>query len=145
MYNVYMQLHRYKDVIDCERITVWSFSGEKQVSSFRTARPSPAFLQLIEEFSTVDSTATPSTAVGQKRKISVRKKSIRDALGFAGADGEGGVARVTVEDDGEGEEEEEELFDDKPKSKQEVRRLKKEMRKKEVHEYNVHAYFDFIQ
>ena len=107
---------------------MWSFSGEKQVSSFRTTHPSPAFLQLMEELSTVDTLDTPLTAVGQTRKASARrKKSLHGVVSFTETgEGEGGVT------DEEGEEQEAELFKDKRKSKQEARRLKKEMRKKEV-------------
>ena len=95
------------------------------MSSFRSTRPSAAFLQLIEELTTADTTATPWTTVGQKRKASERKKSVRGAALFTDRDREGGVS-------GEEEGEEAELFQDKKRDKQEARRLKKEMRKKEV-------------
>ena len=108
---------------------MWSFTGEKQVSSFRTTHPSAAFHQLVDELSSADSTTAPSTAVGQKRKsVSLRKKSTA-IRGVVGGDGEWGV---TGEEEEEGEGEEAELFQDKQKSKQEARRLKKEMRKREV-------------
>lgn len=115
--------------MDCERITVYSFSGEKQVSSFRTTHPSATFLKLIEELNTADTAATPWTATdAKKRKISVRRKSVQGGLGFSDGEGEGGVS----EEDKDGEEEGAGLFQDKRKSKQEARRLKKERRKKEV-------------
>ena len=121
--------HRYKDIVDCERITVYSFSGEKQVSSFRTTHHSATFLKLIEELDSADTAATPSTASDvRKRKMSVRKKSIQGGLGFMDGEGEGGMYG---EDEEEGEEEDG-LIKDKRKSKQEARRLKKERRKKEV-------------
>ena len=121
---IFTYTHRYKDIIDCERITVYSFSGEKQVSSFRTTRPSATFLKLIDELNSSDSASTPSTASDvKKRKISVRKKSIHGGVEFTGGEGEGL---------GEDEEEGVGLIQDKRKSKQEARRLKKEQRRKEV-------------
>ena len=119
---------RYKGIVECERITVYSFSGEKQVSSFRTTHPSATFLKLIEELNTADTVATPLTAtVNQKRRISVRKKSVHGGVVFMeGGEEEGGVSGEEDEEEGEG------LIQDKRKSKQEARRLKKEMRKKEV-------------
>ena len=118
--------HRYKDIIDCERITVYSFCGEKQVSSFRTTHPSPAFLKMIEELSSADSVATPSTAATvKKRRVSVRKVSVHGGGEFTDEEG-GGSASGEDEEEGEG------LIQDKRKSKQEARRLKKERRKKEV-------------
>ena len=123
-------VHRYKDIVDCERITVYSFSGEKQVSSFRTTHPSATFLKLIEELNSADTAATPLTATDvKKRKMSVRKKSIQGGLGFTDREGEGGMSG---EDEEEGDEEGAGLITDKRKSKQEARRLKKERRKKEV-------------
>lgn len=100
------------------------------MSSFRTTHPSPAFLKMIEELSSADSVATPSTATDvKKRRVSVRKKSVHGGVEFTDGEGEGSAS-------GEDEEEEEEegagLIQDKRKSKQEARRLKKERRKKEV-------------
>ena len=116
---------------------MYSFSGEKQVSSFRTTHPSETFLKLIKELNTADTAATPWTAVDtKKRKISVRRKSVQGGLGFTDG-GEGGIS----EEDEEGEEEGAGLIQDKRKSKQEARRLKKERRKKEVRGITLKKYF----
>ena len=40
---------RYKDVVECERVTVWAFGSELHVSSFRAAAPSKEYLQLVEK------------------------------------------------------------------------------------------------
>jgi hypothetical protein len=82
---------------------------------------------MIEELSSADSAATPSTAEDvQKRRVSVRKKSVHGGVEFTDGEGEGSVS------DEEGEEEGAGLSQDKRKNKQEARRLKKERRKKEV-------------
>ena len=106
---------------------MYSFCGEKQVSSFRTTHPSPAFLKMIEELSSADSVATPSTAAAvKKRRVSVRKVSVHGGVEFTDEEGEGSASGEEEEEGGEG------LIQDKRKSKQEARRLKKERRKKEV-------------
>lgn len=42
-------MHRYKEVVECEHVTVWTFNGEHHVTSFRSAAPSKEYRQLIEE------------------------------------------------------------------------------------------------
>ena len=57
----------------------------------------------------------------------MRKKSVHGGVVFMeGGEGERGISGEEDEEEGEG------LIQDKRKSKQEARRLKKEMRKKEV-------------
>ena len=104
------------------------------MSSFRTTHPSSAFLKLMEELANVDMAATPQTAVGQMRKTTVRRKmSVRGDVSFTDeSEGGGGVTGEDEEGAEEGEELNAEHFQDKRKSKQEARRLKKEMRKKEA-------------
>ena len=39
---------RFKAMVECERITLWSFTGHYQVSSFKYAGPSQTFLDCID-------------------------------------------------------------------------------------------------
>ena len=103
------------------------------MSSFRTTHPSPAFLKMIEELSSADSVATPSTAAAvKKRRVSVRKTSVHGGVEFTDGEEEGSTSGKDEEEEGgEG------LIQDKRKSKQEARRLKKERRKKEVRSFKL--------
>lgn len=115
-------LSRFKAVVECERVVVWSFSGNKSVSSYRVPRPSTHFMTQLEKELSNQQLQTPGTVAYSER---------RD-VGFSASEQE-----VMMEEDmtlgdeerGRGTEEEGVVV-----SKQEARRLRREKRKKEVNE-----------
>ena len=107
---------RYKSVVECERVTVWTFEGLESVSSFRSVVPSQEYLQLMETVLSSEQTYTPWT-VGEQRTRRVRP--------MGGEEGGGGASEV--ESSPQGQAAPEQL------SKNEARRLKKEQRKREVY------------
>ena len=107
---------RYKGVVECERVTVWTFEGRESVSSFRSVVPSQEYLQLMETVLSSEQTYTPWT-VGEQRT--------RRARPMGGEEGGGGASEV--ESSPQGQAAPEQL------SKNEARRLKKEQRKREVY------------
>lgn len=120
-----VSLCRYKDVVECERVTVWSMGGEHHVSSFRAAAPSRRYLELVEQCLSCELTQTPWTAAGKKppKALTVGEEGGGEAVRGDGGEGEG---VVEGEKGGEGSEPPPAL------SKTEARRLRRERRKREV-------------
>ena len=109
---------RYKDVVECERVMVWTFGGREHVSSFRAVVPSGEYLQLMEKVLSSELTHTPWTVAGQ------RTKRARSMGAGVGEEGEGRVSGAESSPQAEaalGQ-----------LSKSEARRMKKERRKREV-------------
>ena len=106
---------RYKSVVECERVTVWTFEGQESVSSFRSVVPSQQYLKLMETVLSSEQTYTPWT-VGEQRTRRVHP--------MGGEEGGGGPSEV--ESSPQGQAAPEQL------SKSEARRLRKEQRKREV-------------
>lgn len=106
--------NRYKANVACDLITVWTLSNTEKVTSFRSASASDVFLKLLETtLDTEPGVATPWTAALEEKE---RRRSR-----VTGMDKKGSLLP---------QEKEEET--NRMVSKQEARRLKKEMRKKEV-------------
>lgn len=113
---------RYKDVVDFDLITVWTFTEKEQVSSFRSAAPSETFLKLVDKVWEMEISApTPWTTTGSGKRKS-RSLPVGDRRGSDRATKDGGA----------GEEDGTDGLKDGKISKQEARRLKKEKRKAEV-------------
>lgn len=101
-------------MVECERVTVWTFEGRESVSSFRSVVPSQEYLQLMEKVLSSEQTYTPWT-VGEQRTRRVRPMGGEEGGGASG-----------VESSSHGQAVPEQL------SKSEARRLRKEQRKREV-------------
>ena len=102
-------------MVECERVTVWTFEGRESVSSFRSVVPSQEYLQLMEKVLSSEQTYTPWT-VGEQRTRRVRP--------MGGEEGGGGASGVDSSPHGQAAPEQ--------LSKSEARRLRKEQRKREV-------------
>ncbi len=104
----------------CDLITVWTLDYTKKVTSFRSSSPSDVFLKLLETaLETESALATPwTTALEEKDR---RKSRIMGG----GVDKKGSLVPPERGEDTDGN-----------ISKQEARRLKKEMRKREVSRTN---------
>ena len=114
---------RFKGGVECERVTVWDFPGEHCLSSYRTPRPSPQYLQLFKQVLSTELAQTPWTAAGKRpHRTHLKKKG--DKLREEGAEREG--RRESIRPQQQQQQPEEEL------SKKEARRLRKEQRKREV-------------
>jgi WD40 repeat protein len=112
---------KYKDNVECDRIVVWTISDDGSdrywVSTFRCVSPSPQYLALLDKIMSSDALSTPGTAIMGEKGTAVRRKTrIIDPLELDG---------LKEETDGD--------FD-KELSKSELRRLRREKRKKEWEE-----------
>lgn len=107
---------RYKDIVECERVMVWTFPGREHVSSFRAVVPSGEYLQLMEKVLSSELTQTPWTVAGQ------RTKRVCSMGGEGGEEGRTSVAESSPQAEATLEQ----------LSKSEARRMKKERRKREV-------------
>lgn len=110
-------MYRFKAMVDCEHFTVFAFQGEHRVSSFRCAALSQKFLEILElmseeDTSTMAQTMTASSMHSKIEAIRSRKSAYVDTM--------------PEEDEAEVTEEGTEL------SKEDVRRIKKQQRAKEV-------------
>ena len=116
-----LSVSRFKAVVECERVVVWSLLGSRSVSSYRVPRPSQHFLtQLEKEFSSHQLQTPGTVAYSERREVGASEGGQE-----GGAEGE---VRGEEEEGGrEGE-------GDGKMSKQEARRLRREKRKKEVSE-----------
>ena len=113
---------RYKDTVECERTVVWTVRGGYWVSTFRCAAPSSQYLELLEKILSSDqaSTNTPSTAgTGPSGRVPMRRKTRgQDTLALDVLKGKGSIAESV------------------DLSKSEIRRQKKEKRRREWEEFN---------
>ena len=109
---------RFKAVVECERVVVWSFGETHCVASYRTPRPSAHFLEQLEKELSSQQLQTPGTVAFSEGVRTGRG-------GTAAEEEETGVM-----------EREKERFDEGAESdklsKQEARRLRREKRKREV-------------
>lgn len=115
---------RYKDVVECERIIVYTVNGSHWVSSYRCPSPSQQYLDLLEQVLNADLSSTPWTATGG-RGLLRRKTKGSENIGIellkakTGEDNIGGMGGANASD----------------LTKSEVRRLKKERRRREWEEF----------
>ena len=111
---------RFKAVVECERIMVWSFAESHRVGTYRTPRPSDHFLEQLEKETSSQDLQTPGTVAFSD--------GVRTGRGGTAAEEEEmGGREWEREGGGEGEE-------SGKLSKQEARRLRRERRKREVRE-----------
>lgn len=104
--------------MECERIVVWAFSGQHCVSSLRTPAPSEQYKAMLAAVLQSEEDGTPKiSAVGKRSDGQRRARQLEEPR----ASESGGAA-------GQGKEEAEGLL----QSKSEIRRLRRECRKKEV-------------
>lgn len=113
--SVMLYSYRYKDIVECDRIVVWTVKGDHCVSSLRSPLPSPQYLALLETILSSELTTTPWTGTGER--VTLKRKSH--------------FFRKTDEIE---EDEEDSDKGQKELNKSEIRRLKKEKRKKEWEE-----------
>ena len=113
---------RYKDTVECERTVVWTVRGGYWVSTFRCAAPSSKYLELLEKILSSDqaTTNTLSTAgTGPSGRVPMRRKTRRqETLALEVLKGKGS------------------LVESVDLSKSEIRRQKKEKRRREWEEFN---------
>ena len=126
--------------MECERIVVWSFSGSNSVSSFRTATPSKQYTELLEKVQSIPTTTlyhhhtrlqalsfnytlTPWTTAS-KSKPKKEHRRVR----MEGASGSEEEKAEAAQENQAGEELTSDL------SKNEIKRMRKAQRKKEVNQ-----------
>lgn len=104
---------RYKANVACDLITVWTFTEVEKVTSFRSASLSDIFIKLMDKILEAESTlVTPWEGLGEKDR---RKSRVM------GGAGDKHTSELSV--------------DGRTLSKQEARRLSKQIRKREVIDY----------
>ena len=119
-----MSIARFKGQLECERFTVWSFSGQHHVSSFRSAMPSESFQLAMDQLHASDDTyhlGWTTTATGLRDAL----QEVRAKKSIAGLEG-ATIMEEGLEGEGMG------LGVGQTLSKEALRRIKRLKRMKEV-------------